>query len=104
MPLFAGPVSGVDATGETVAVLLGEMTSSSGEMLAISFQGRERTRSFGAPTFGTTTSIYSAPDQYGSMLGIAWAYVADRNGRKVYPQVTPDVAIAPMRKVTTTQR
>jgi carboxyl-terminal processing protease len=94
-PLFAGPAPGFDATVEPTAVLLGEMTGSSGEMLAISFQGRDQTRSFGAPTFGATTSIYSAPDPYGNTLGIAWTYVADRNGRKVYPRVTPDIAIHP---------
>jgi hypothetical protein len=95
VPPSARSASDFDATGETTAVLLGEMTGSSGEMLAISFQGRERTRSFGVPTFGATTSIYSAPDPYHNTLGIAWTFVADRSGHKVYPRVMPDVTIVP---------
>jgi carboxyl-terminal processing protease len=93
-PLVAGPVLDLDAMEDSIAVLFGAKTGSSGEMLAISFQGRDHTRSFGAPTLGATTSVYSVPDPYGNTLGIAWTYVADRKGRKIYPRVLPDVQVA----------
>ena len=89
------------ASREPAAVLVGERTSSSGEMIATAFQGRPATRSFGAPSSGYTTNVYNPPDAYGNLLGIATTYIADRNGRKVFPRVLPDVPVAADAKADT---
>nr|WP_262903488.1 S41 family peptidase [Hymenobacter psoromatis] len=73
-----------------IAVLLSGMTASSGEIVAISLQGRPATRFFGEPTYGATTANTSYPIQGKSYLTLAGSVDADRTGR-VYPlRLLPD--------------
>ena len=76
-----------------VAVLTGPRTGSSGEAVTISFKGRARTRSFGAPTAGLSTAngTFSLPD--GSMIVLTTAIEADRTGKTYGQKVDPDEAI-----------
>jgi C-terminal processing protease CtpA/Prc len=76
-----------------VAVLTGPQTGSSGEAVAISFIGRPRTRSFGLPTAGLSTSNggFALPD--GSMILLTTAVEADRTGKTYGEQIAPDEVI-----------
>jgi hypothetical protein len=82
-----------DGEREATAILLGPVTASSGEMLAIAFHGRPNTRSFGTPTAGYTTAVSGSPDRYGNFFGITSKYAADRNGQRIFPKVVPDVVV-----------
>lgn len=78
-----------------VAVLTGPHTASSGEIVAISFRGRSRTRSFGLPTAGLTTDneLFPLPD--GSLLVLTVAVDADRTGRRYGGKFEPDELVQP---------
>jgi carboxyl-terminal processing protease len=73
-----------------VAVLTGPRTASSGEAVAIAFRGRPRTRSFGLPTTGLSTSNGTFPLPDGSMILLTTAVDADRTGRRYGEKVEPD--------------
>jgi len=81
-------------TGAPVAVLTGPRTSSAGELVAISFRGRPRTRFFGSPTSGQTTGNRAFTLSDGSMMGLAVSRGADRTGRIYDGAITPDELIA----------
>jgi carboxyl-terminal processing protease len=76
-----------------VAVLTSPRTGSSGEAVEISFIGRPRTRSFGLPTAGlsTSNSSYALPD--GSMIFLTTAVEADRLGKRYGEKITPDEVV-----------
>lgn len=78
-----------------VAVLVNEMTGSSGEMTMLAFRGLENTRSFGVPTAGYTTAnmVVTMPDEAQMMLTVA--QVKDRTG-----EVFNDTPIQPDEVVT----
>lgn len=81
----------LDVLGEApVAVLMGPRTASSGEIIAISFRGRERTRSFGLPTGGYSTANSMIPLPGGARFNITTAIDADRNGKEFGHAVDPD--------------
>lgn len=73
-----------------VALLLDGGTASSGEITAVAFQGRARTRSFGQHSYGvsTSTSGFALPD--GANLVLVDAQVQDRNGRRYPDGIAPD--------------
>jgi carboxyl-terminal processing protease len=81
-------------TGAPVAVLTGPGTSSAGELVAISFRGRPRTRFFGSPTSGRTTANRGFKLSDGSMIGLAVSRGADRTGRIYDGAISPDELIA----------
>jgi len=74
-----------------VAVLLNNSIASSGEALAVSFIGRENTRSFGTSTCGLSTSNSYFPLSDGAVLNLTTAYFADRNKRIYGESIEPDV-------------
>lgn len=74
-----------------IAVLIGEVTSSSGEMTAASFIGKPNVRTFGKPTGGFTTANGSYKLKDGSYLILASSFVADRNKKKYLGPINPDV-------------
>jgi C-terminal processing protease CtpA/Prc len=78
-----------------VALLLGPRTSSSGEAIAIAFQGRARTRSFGEATDGLTTANARLQLPDGSSLFLAVAYMHDRHGKVYRAGVEPDQPVRP---------
>ncbi len=75
-----------------VAVLISQITASSGEALAISFKGRPSTKFFGESTSGY---ISANDDPYfidnNSMLLVASANMADRNHNLYLESVQPDL-------------
>lgn len=81
------------AKNPKIAVLVGSMTASSGEMTAISFIGKKNTKLFGQPTGGYVTSNSSIGLSNGAMLILATSYVSDRNKKKYMTKVIPDVVV-----------
>jgi len=74
-----------------VAVLLNSGVASSGEVIAVSFIGRENTKSFGSPTFGLSTSNVQFKLSGNTSLHLTTAYQADRN-KKIYGvPINPDM-------------
>ncbi len=78
-----------------VAVLLGPHTASSGEVVAVAFRGRPRTRSFGEPTAGLSTANagFNLPD--GGMIFLTDAIDVDRLGQAYGGKLSPDEPVAP---------
>ncbi len=74
-----------------VAILTDNITASSGEAVTIAFKGRSKTKSFGLPTFGVSTSnrVYTLSD--GSRINLTVSVFADRNKTKYGNSVYPDV-------------
>ena len=66
-----------------VAVLLDNAVVSSGEAIAISFTGRENTKSFGSATCGKSTGNVQYNLSYNRTLVLTTVFLADRN-RKLY--------------------
>ena len=76
-----------------VAVLLNDGIASSGEVIAISFIGRDNTRSFGSGTCGLSTGNSTFPLSNGSTLFLTTVYLADRHKNAYGGVVEPDVVI-----------
>lgn len=74
-----------------LAVLVNNLTASSGEMLAISLLGFKDTKCFGRKTRGLTTSNRTFNFSDGTMLFLSTGFMADKN-KKVYRDgITPDI-------------
>ena len=78
-----------------VGVLLNSGVASSGEAIAISFIGRDNTKSFGSATRGLSTANTTFVLSDNAILNLTTAYMADRNrkiyGVPVYPDITSSV-------------
>lgn len=76
-----------------VALLTGPGTRSSAEAVVIAFEGRENVRSFGADTYGVSTSNqgFALPDQ--ARLFITNQIALDRTGRRYGGAVPVDVEV-----------
>jgi hypothetical protein len=68
-----------------VAVLLGPQVASSGEAIAVAFQGRPNTQTFGDPTRGTPTGIEGFTLSDGAVVGLTVVRFADRTGQPYGP-------------------
>jgi len=102
-PWIAGQGVGIDppsALGPlksaTVAVLTGSRTGSSGEFVTIAFRGRAKSRSFGQPTAGLSTSNANLPLSDGSMIFLTTGIGADRTGRRYGDKIDPDEIVEPL--------
>ena len=80
----------VDQSTMPVAVLTGHATASSGEIVAIAFNGRANARSFGAGTAGLSTSNATFPLPDGSAIALTVAVDRNRDGRVYGGVVEPD--------------
>jgi len=78
------------APGPKVAVLLDNGVASSGEAVAISFIGRQDTRSFGSSTCGLSTANMAYSLSKDHVLYLTVSYMADRNKNKFGTPITPD--------------
>lgn len=74
-----------------VAVLLDNGVASSGEAIAISFIGRENTKSFGTPTCGLSTANRAFDLNHNTTLILTTDYMADRYKNKYGLHIDPDV-------------
>jgi carboxyl-terminal processing protease len=73
-----------------VAVLFDNGIASSGEVMAISFVGREKTKSFGSPTCGLSTANSGYTLSGNCTLVLTIAYLADRDKNLFGVPVPPD--------------
>ena len=76
-----------------VAVITGSLTSSSGELTAMAFKGRQNVIFIGEQTMGMTTSNFMRALPYNATLVLSIAYDCDRNG-VFYEHIIPDIAIS----------
>lgn len=76
-----------------VAVLTGPGTTSSGEVVAVSFRGRPNTRSFGEATGGYSTGNQNYTLSDGAMLFLASSVYADRKMNLYGKKINPDEEI-----------
>lgn len=75
-----------------IAVIYGNSTGSSGEVVAISFRGKANTKSFGQHTYGATTRVDNLELSDGASLNLACGWDMDRNGVIYKSGVEPDIA------------
>ena len=73
-----------------IAVLIGPKTSSSGEILALAFKGRQNTTLFGHPTAGLTTANTTYTLRDNSLLVLSVCKEADRSGTVCDGKIQPD--------------
>ncbi len=73
-----------------VAVVLGPMTASSGEAVAIAFSGRPNTKFFGRRSYGIATSNESVDLGDGLVAFIVVSAMADRDGKTFPGGVAPE--------------
>lgn len=76
-----------------VAVLLDNAVSSSGEAIAVSFIGRNNTKSFGSPTCGLSTANSGFNLSNNSTLILTVSYMADRNKNLYGTPIIPDMEV-----------
>jgi carboxyl-terminal processing protease len=76
-----------------VAVILGQMTTSSGEATAITFKGRKNTIFIGENTSGYVTANKSTQLSDNAILFFSSSFESDRNGNIYVKCVTPDILI-----------
>jgi len=76
-----------------VAVLLNNGIASSGEVMAISFIGRENTKSFGKSTCGLSTANSGFTLSDNSKLNLTVAFLADRNKNLFGIPINPDLEV-----------
>jgi carboxyl-terminal processing protease len=90
---LAGPAYELRQPGNPIAVLTNEVTTSSGELLAIAFHGWSFTRSFGQETLGRTTVPAGYFLEDGAFFAFSSAYFADHTGEIFRDSFLPDVRI-----------
>jgi len=73
-----------------IAVLIGPKTASSGELVTISFIGKQGTRLFGEPTAGLTSANSLTKLSDGATLWLTTSIDADRNLKKYGGKIIPD--------------
>lgn len=81
-----------------VAVLVDGGTAGSGEAIAIAFQRRPETRSFGAPTCGLTLVTQQFTMSDGALVFVAVGVMADRTRSPYGAQIVPDEQVTDPRE------
>jgi carboxyl-terminal processing protease len=77
-----------------VSVLLGPITASSGEIVAVAFTGRTSSRSFGAKTSGFSTATDAKVLEDEAWFNLTITDIADRTGRTYGGPLEPDEIVA----------
>jgi carboxyl-terminal processing protease len=80
----------IKQAGAPVAILIGPITASSGEMTAIAFLGRKNVRLFGASSAGFTSANRPHQLSDGAYLVLTEMGVQDRTGREYTGPMIPD--------------
>lgn len=76
--------------GQPAAILLSQLTASSGEFVALSFVGRPHTRSFGEATYGVPTGNLREELSDGAAIYLTTKLGSDRLGNVYSDQLHPD--------------
>lgn len=74
-----------------IAVLTGQWTASSGEVMVASFRGKANSKSFGSPTAGLSTGNADFTLSDGAMIFLTSSVYADRLGNLYGGKIQPDV-------------
>ena len=87
------PLTGLSNPTPVIAILIGPVTSSSGEMLALSFKGLPNVTYFGHETGGYTTgnSLFTLSD--GSIILLTTSIFIDRTGQAYGGSFQPDIPL-----------
>ena len=91
-PSYIKP-SGELMDNSKVAVLIGGLTASSGEVTALAFKGRSNTIFIGEKTLGKTTSNMVVSLPFDARMPLSIGYDCDRNGI-YYQQIIPDIVVS----------
>jgi C-terminal processing protease CtpA/Prc len=75
----------------SIAILTGSQTASSGEVVVTAFRGKTNTKSFGQSTQGLSTGNTSFKLSDGSMILLTTSIYADRNENSYGGRILPDV-------------
>ncbi len=76
-----------------VAVIIGGLTASSGEVTALAFKGRPNTIFIGEKTLGKTTSNMVVTLPFDARMPLSIGYDCDRNSN-YYEQIIPDITVS----------
>lgn len=76
-----------------LVLLISSYTASSGEMTAIAIIGRAKTKVFGEPSAGYTTTNQGFKIDNNSGLNLAVGFVTDRTGKLYNDSIKPDITI-----------
>lgn len=76
-----------------VAVIIGGLTASSGEVTALAFKGRANTIFIGEKTLGKTTSNMVVTLPFDARMPLSIGYDCDRKGN-YYKQIIPDIVVS----------
>jgi hypothetical protein len=90
------------AASPPVAVLIDRDTGSSGEGIAIDFEGRPETHLFGEFTFGAATATFPYELSDGATIYLVIGAMKDRNGKEYPDGVPPDHEIVSEATIVTT--
>jgi len=93
VPALTGQPYDLRVVAPPVAVLYDGGTASSGEAVAVAFRGRPRTRSFGEPTAGLSTSNASIPLSDGAVMILTTSTFEDRTGVLYGGPIQPDQVV-----------
>ena len=77
--------------GTPIGVVMGPMTASAGEMLAVILAGESTTRSFGRPSYGMTTANFSMAMPDGAELLLSTSRYAIEGSPAIHGKLMPDV-------------
>ncbi|SKB38547.1 Peptidase family S41 [Chryseobacterium balustinum] len=91
-PSYIKPSGGL-ADKSKVAVIIGGLTASSGEVTALAFKGRSNTIFIGEKTLGKTTSNMVVTLPFDARMPLSIGYDCDRNGN-YYEQIIPDITVS----------
>ncbi len=96
---YMGPIAPPNLTTDRkpmkrIALIVGENTGSSGEMLAAVFLGQKNVRYFGKETAGFTTGNHAVPLPNGGILALPTSRFLDRNKKRVSGTIKPDEVVS----------
>lgn len=91
--LIDGEIYRIAQPDAAVAVLIGPVTGSAGELTGIAFHGRDDTRYIGEPTSDLTTGISGYILEDGAALGLATSAMIDRDGVPFPDGIQPDETV-----------
>jgi len=77
-----------------VAILLNNLTASSGESVVLSFKGRPRAMLFGEPSYGLTTANADFTLSDGAVMLVCSEKQTDRFGNEYGGKILPDVSVS----------
>lgn len=87
----AEPSFALENASRPIAVLIGNRTTSSGEMVAVALMSLASARSFGQPTANFTTAVIPFELSDGAVLGVTSSKIAFASGEVVEGALQPDV-------------